>query len=180
MDSALYDLDISDEPAESLPFEVKPEQKNWTFAPHYYPDRFPQTKEKELNRSGHQCSGEDISVKTVKNEEFHISGIILSSEVGKFKSVRDFSGKVNLYSPLNPTGGVECMVKSGEVDANPSGFDALQQEWQFEYTLDLVSTGTDEYSRGRNAIVTAITNGSSGGKGGGSSPFQDPTQPFKP
>ena len=27
----------------------------------------------------------------------------------------------------------------------------------FEYTIDLVSTGADEYSRGRNAIVSAIT-----------------------
>jgi len=155
---ALYDLDIPDDPAAELPFEIAPEKEDWSFTPFYYPDRFPQTKEKELNRSGHQCDGEDISIKTIKNEEFHVSGVILAEEVGTFKKLRDYGDRVNVFSPLNPTGGIKCIVKNGEVDANPEGFDARFRQWRFEYTLDFVSTGYDEYNRSENAIISAITN----------------------
>lgn len=157
----LYDYDIPNNPEESLPFEVQRLSSagsplNPTFAPTYYPDRFPQTKEKELNRNGQQCGGEDVTIKAMKNTEFHVSGIVLASEVPTLKRLQNHYGTVNLYSPLSPTGGVESFITNIELDATPEGYDGVFREWRFAYTMDLVSTGEDEYGRGPNAIVTAI------------------------
>lgn len=157
----LYDYDIPSEPHQSLPFEIERVSRQGrtlrpSFAPEYYPDRFPQTKDKELNRNGQQCGGEDVTIKAVKNTEFHVSGVVLAHEVPVLKQLQDHEGVVNVYSPLSPTGGVESYVKKVEIDATPEGYDGVFREWRFAYTIDLVSTGTDEYERGENAIVSAI------------------------
>ncbi|AGC34294.1 hypothetical protein M193_gp025 [Halorubrum tailed phage 7] len=157
----IYDYEIPNEPHKSLPFEIQrvsPTGENLypTFAPEYYPDRFPQTKDKELNRNGQQCGGEDVTIKAVKNTEFHISGVVLAKEVPVLKRLQDHDGVTNVYSPLSPTGGVESYVKKVEIDATPEGYDGVFRQWRFAYTIDLVSTGKDEYERGTNAIVSAI------------------------
>lgn len=182
MADARYDIEIPANPNQPLPFEILPEPKrgprdepppgvtlperepqefDWSFAPEYYPDRFPQTKEKELDRSGKQCSGEDVSIESIKNREFHVSGVVLASEVSTFNQLLDYDDKVELYSPISPSGGMQCYVKTGEINATPEGFDAVHRMWRFEYSIDLVSTGNDEYDRTQNSIVSAIIGTSS-------------------
>lgn len=167
MGRGTYDFDIPNDPTEQLPFGIEWEVEatrprrghtSYTreFAPRYYPERFPQTKEKDLSRHGQQCGGEDISIKAVKNMEFHISGVVLADEVPDAKRLQDHEGVCDLYSPLSPTGGTECYLTKVEVDATPTGFDAVHRMWTFEYSMDLVSTGKDEYDRGTNGIVSAI------------------------
>lgn len=153
---AEYGVNIPREPHDQLPFEVVVTRKGWSFAPEYYPDRIPQTKDRELNRNGAQCAGESVSIKKVKNREFHVSGVLLASEVPAFNRLVDYDEKVDFITPITPSGGMECMVKRGEVDANPEGWDAMYKQWRFEYSLDFVSTGHDEGGDGRNAIVSAI------------------------
>jgi hypothetical protein len=178
MPNARYDTEIPANPNEPLPFEILPEIKfgpranispdemrlggrakaeyDWAFAPEYYPDRFPQSKEKKLDRSGKQCSGEDVAIESIKNREFHVSGVLLAREVSDFNQMLDYDGVVDLYSPISPSGGMQCYVKNGEISATPEGFDAIHRMWRFEYSIDLVSTGNDEYDRTKNAIVSSI------------------------
>jgi len=178
MPNARYDTEIPANPNEPLPFEILPEIKfgpranispgemrlgerakaeyDWAFAPEYYPDRFPQSKEKKLDRSGKQCSGEDVAIESIKNREFHVSGVLLAREVSDFNQMLDHDGVVDLYSPISPSGGMQCYVKNGEISATPEGFDAIHRMWRFEYSIDLVSTGNDEYDRTKNAIVSSI------------------------
>jgi hypothetical protein len=175
MDDALYDLDVPSNPEDELPFEVEAEEQNWSFTPYYYPNRFPQKRERELNRVGQQSGGEGVTVKKSKNPDLHIAGIVLGDEVGDFKRLRDYNGEVSVYSPLNPTGGIQCIVKGGEVDANPHGYDPVLKQRQFKYTIDLVSTGFDEAGRSDNQIVSAIVGQ---GNKGTATDGDDLTQPF--
>ncbi|WP_372611607.1 hypothetical protein [Halomonas sp.] len=174
-----YNFDIPNNPEEELPFGIEWDAGKgvagvYSFDPQYYPERFPQTKNKELTRNGNQCGGEDISIKAVKNVEFHIAGRALATEIPALKRLQDHTGVVDVYSPISPTGGVEAYLTNVEIDATPNGFDPMFREWQFSYTIDLVSTGRDEYSGDRNTIVSAITgstaeaetNSTSGGGGG--------------
>ena len=178
MPNARYDTEIPANPNEPLPFEILPEIKfgpranispgemrlgerakaeyDWAFAPEYYPDRFPQSKEKKLDRSGKQCSGEDVAIESIKNREFHVSGVLLAREVSDFNQMLDYDDVVDLYSPISPSGGMQCYVKNGEINATPEGFDAIHRMWRFEYSIDLVSTGNDEYDRTKNSIVSSI------------------------
>jgi hypothetical protein len=160
---------IPDDPTARLGFEVKPasthssdesEEANpsqlWQFAPAYYPDRFVQVKPRELDRDGKQCEGEDVSLKTLKNREFHASGIILAFEIPIFHQLMDFSNTVDVISPLTPmSSGMECEIKDAEL-GEKEGWDPIYKQWQFNYTIDLVSTGHDEYDNDENAIVSAI------------------------
>jgi len=178
MPNARYDTEIPANPNEPLPFEILPElnfgprpniapgemrsgqsvnaEYDWAFAPEYYPDRFPQSKEKKLDRSGKQCSGEDVTIESIKNREFHVSGVLLAREVSDFNQMLDYDDVVDLYSPISPSGGMQCYVKNGEINATPEGFDAIHRMWRFEYSIDLVSTGNDEYDRTKNSIVSSI------------------------
>jgi len=147
---------VQSRPNQPLGFEINPQRKPWSFAPEFYPEDFTQMKEKELNRYGDTCSGESVSIKTVKNWEFHATGVLLHGEISHFRSLTELDGKVDVLSPLTPDGGMECIVKSGEL-GNQTGWDPHTGQWLFKFTLDLVSTGRDEYASGQNAIVTAIT-----------------------
>jgi hypothetical protein len=178
MKEALYELDIPDDPTETLPFEVEAEDADFSFAPYYYPDRFPQKKERELNRNGQQSGGEGVTIKKTKNPDFHVAGIVLAEQVGTLKRLLDYNDTVSVYSPLNPTGGIQSIVKGGEVDANPEGYDPLKEQWQFKYTIDIVSTGFDENDRTNNQIVSAIVNDENT-IDNGQLPNSDNTQPFQ-
>lgn len=126
-----------------------------TFVPDYYPDRFTQTKQKELSRDGRQCGGESIVVDTIKNREFHAKGLLLEYEIAAFQALLDHEGEVEILSPISPSGGMECIIKNGEL-GDSQGYDPHAQQWLFEYSMDLVSTGKDEYDRGNNEIVSSL------------------------
>jgi len=149
------DGDFPDDPNTQLGFEVSPHEVPWTFAPEFYPDRFNQKKSKELDRYADGCAGEEVSIKAIKNREFHATGVLLEGEIPVYQKLLDFDGKVDILSPLTPSGGMECIIKDGEL-GEQKGWDPHTRQWMFKWTLDLVSTGRDEYQRGRNAIVTAI------------------------
>jgi hypothetical protein len=146
---------IPDNPNKQLGFEISPDDKDWDFIPEFYPEDFTQMKKKELTRYGGGCSGETVSIKSVKNREFHVEGVLLQGEVNLFQGLLDLEGKVDLLSPITPNGGMECFIKQGEL-GNQTGWDPQTRQWMFKFNLDLVSTGRDEYDSGKNAIVTAI------------------------
>lgn len=125
------------------------------FAPEFYPDKFTQLKKRELDRYGSQCGGESVSLKAIKNREFHVEGVILQNEVTTFQRLLDYEPTVDLLSPLTPSGGMECHLKRGELKEQ-QGWDPHTRQWMFGYSLDLVSTGKDEHATGQNAIVSAI------------------------
>ena len=159
-DELSHDSQIPRDPNKSPPFGIHPREDNWWFFPEYFPDRLPQTKDKKLNRESVQCAGEDVTIETTKNREVHVSGVVLASEIDTFQTLTDYDKPIDLYTPLLPYGGMECIIKNAEIDANPDGFDAYFRQWRFSYTIDLVSTGYDEYDTGDNErdneIVSAI------------------------
>jgi hypothetical protein len=146
---------INSDPNEQLGFEIAPADTTWSFVPEFYPSDFTQMKKKELSRYGGKCGGESVSIKSIKNREFHVTGMLLQGEINIFQGLLDYEGEVDLLSPLTPSGGMECYIKQGEL-GNQQGYDPHTQQWMFEFTLDLVSTGRDEHDTGTNDIVTAI------------------------
>ena len=147
---------LSDGPNTQLGFEIDPHDAVWSFAPEFYPDRFNQKKSKDLSRHPDGCYGEDVSIKAIKNREFHATGVLLEGEIRVFQNLLELDGKVDILSPLTPGGGMECYIKEGEL-GEQKGWDPHIRQWMFKWTLDLVSTGRDEHGETRNAIVTAIT-----------------------
>lgn len=126
------------------------------FNPVYYPDRYSDTMEKEVDRDGRQCGGEDVSIDKTKNPEFHATGIVLDGNVNDFRKVRKHKGPVNLITPLTDNeGGMEVIVKKGEI-GELVGWDGLYKQWQFSYTLDMVATGSDTDESNENQIVSEI------------------------
>lgn len=125
-----------------------------SFEPVYYPDRYSDTLEKELTRDARQCGGEDVSIDEVKNPEFHATGIVLDGNMQDFRDVRSKNEAVDLITPLTDNeGGMEVMVKKGKI-GEIVGWDGLYKQWQFQYTLDMVATGTDTSDEGTRQIIT--------------------------
>jgi len=116
------------------------------FLPVYYPERFTITTEKELQRVSSGCEGEKISVDKLKNSELHITGKVHTSDLSALDDISHSTQPVDVITPVIEGGGMECYITScerGDVisyDAYPTA-----EEWMFEYTIDLVSIGTDEY-----------------------------------
>jgi hypothetical protein len=150
---------INSDPNKSLGFEIEPTFANWSFVPEFYPEDFTQMKKRELNRYGGGCRGESVSIESAKNREFHVGGVLLEGEINIFHALQDYDDVVDILSPLTPSGGMECYIKQSEL-GNQSGWDPHNRQWMFEYSIDLVSTGTDERSRDENDIITAIGVGS--------------------
>lgn len=147
----------SHNPNKELGFEISPQDIRWTFIPEFYPEDFTQSKDKKLDEYGGNCGAQSVTIKSIKNREFHAKGVILRGEISNFNSLMDFDGKVDLISPLTPSGGMECFIKRAEL-GNQSGWDPLRKQRMFQYTLDLVSTGTDERESTQNDIVTDLVN----------------------
>lgn len=142
-------------PNEQLGFEITPPKRGWNFTPDFYPGDFTQMKKKELSRYGGNCGGESVSIKSIKNREFHVTGEVVRYEISTLQKLMDYSGVVDLISPLTPIGGMECYVKKVEIGSE-EGWDPHKRQRTFTFTIDLVSTGRDEYNNGRNSVVTAI------------------------
>lgn len=145
-------------PNDQLIFSVLPKDDNdnpvgQEFSPEFYPDRFNKVMEKELNRDGQQCRGEDVSVKEFKNPDIHATGVCFARQVTVIEGLHEHEGKVDIYTPISPNGGLEAFVKKVEI-GEINGWNPVENEWMFNYTLDFVSTGFDEYSvNSGNGIV---------------------------
>jgi hypothetical protein len=146
---------LPDNPNEQPAFEVNPRDAYWTFAPVYYPERLTQAKPRELNRSGSQCGGENVRTDKIKNREFHITGKLLDGELNTFHELMEYEGVFDVITPTTPDGGMECKLKKPEL-GEQTGWDPKFRQWKFNYTLDFVSTGRDEYDDDENQILNAI------------------------
>lgn len=146
---------INSDPNKPLGFEINPPQVDWSFVPEFYPEDFTQMKKSELNRYGGNCNGESVSIESKKNREFHVKGKLLEGEINIFHGIMDYGDVVDILSPLTPSGGMECHIKQAEL-GNQAGWDPHNRQRKFEYTLDLVSTGRDEYDVGQNQIISAM------------------------
>lgn len=126
------------------------------FNPVYYPDRYTDTIEKEVKRDARQCGGEDVTIDETKNPEFHATGIVLDGNVSDFRAVRSHNGPVNLITPLTDNdGGMEVVITKARI-GEIVGWDGLYNQWQFNYTLDMVSTGVDTGSSDTNQVVSDV------------------------
>jgi hypothetical protein len=113
-----------------------------TFEPFYAPKRISISKERELNRQGNFCGGEDVTDMGSKNRAIHISGRFLESELTRFEVLLDHPDPLDLSVPGWSDGG-QVMISEGEYEG-PLGVDPRKGEHFFKYSLDLVSTGRDE------------------------------------
>lgn len=141
-----------------IPFslEIGNSDKSVDFNPVYYPDRFADTMEKDVDRDGRQCGGEDVSIDKTKNPEFHATGIVLDGNVSDFRKIRRHKGPINLITPLTDNeGGMEVIVTKGEI-GELVGWDGLYKQWQFSYTLDMVATGSDTDESEESQIVNEV------------------------
>jgi hypothetical protein len=141
-----------------IPFSVsyRDESGEVEFNPVYYPDRYRDTMQKEVDRDSRQCGGEDVSIDTSKNPEFHATGIVLDGNVSDFRNIRNHMGPVDLITPLTDSpGGMEVIVTKGQI-GEIVGWDGLYKQWQFNYTLDMVATGSDTDDGGDDQIVSEV------------------------
>lgn len=126
------------------------------FNPVYYPDRYNDTMEKEVERTARQCGGEDVSIDKTKNPEFHATGIVLDGNVSDFRKIRKYKGPVNLVTPLTDNaGGMEVVITNAKI-GEIAGWDGLYKQWQFKYTLDMVATGSDTDDSGESQVVSEV------------------------
>ena len=128
----------------------------YEFNPVYYPDRYSDTVQKETERDARQCGGEDVTIDKSKNPEFHATGIVLDGNISDFRKVRNYNGPVNLITPLTDNeGGMEVIITKAKI-GELVGWDGLYQQWQFNYTLDMVATGSDTEQSGESQVVTEV------------------------
>ncbi|UBF21511.1 hypothetical protein HRTV-24_gp25 [Halorubrum virus HRTV-24] len=126
------------------------------FNPLFFPDRFNQSFDKELRREGQQCQGEDVSIKNLKNSEFHATGVILEENLRVVQKLAEHEGVVDMITPISPNGGMECYIKGGDV-GELEGWNPVYRQWMFTYTFDFVSTGLDEFGNDtENDLVSSI------------------------
>ncbi|UBF19097.1 hypothetical protein HRTV-14_gp24 [Halorubrum phage HRTV-14] len=129
------------------------------FNPLFFPDRFNQKFDKELRREGQQCRGEDVSIKNLKNSEFHATGVVLEENLRVVQKLAEHDGVVDMITPISPNGGMECYIKGGDV-GEVEGWNPVARQWMFTYTLDFVSTGLDEFGNDtENDLVSSILDG---------------------
>lgn len=143
---------------EEIPFLITGDTD---FGPFYPPDRIKVSKERNLNRNQSMCSGEDVTDNGSKNREIHVSGVIRKSEVSAFNSLLDEEEPLDLI-----TAGFsgEIHVRQGDFEG-PVRWDPEHNEWLYEYSVDLLSTGREEDDN--NGIIDDGSSGGGGGGGGG-------------
>jgi len=143
-----YDISdrLPDSPAETIPFGVY--APNVTFVPAYYPSRMSITTEKEFEKISSGCEGQEIDIKTLKNSTLHISGKVHAKDMGNINRLSQVTEPVDVLTPILEGGGMEFHLESAE-RGQLIGYDAFPafEDWMFEYTLDLLSTGKDEYEQ---------------------------------
>jgi len=110
-----------------------------SFGPHYVPTRISVTKERELDRQGNFCGGEDVTDLGSKNRDIHVSGIVLEVELETFETLLDNEGTFDL---ITSGWSGEVRVAGGEYEG-PVGFDGSTRQHLFKYSIDLVSTGPE-------------------------------------
>jgi hypothetical protein len=117
-----------------------------SFRPIYYPSNFSIVTDKELIRNGAKCEGERISIDKLKNSEIHVNGLVHQQDLDSLDKLAHTTKPVTLISPIVPSGGMEVIVKKAE-RGDYKSWDAYVRQRMFEYTIDMVSTGADEWGK---------------------------------
>lgn len=112
------------------------------FRPEYIPNRIKLSKERKLSRNSGFCGLEDVHESHGKNREVHLSGYILRSELESFSKVLDWNKEAELVTPGLPEGLI-VRVNQGDREG-PVAYDPQYNEYQWRYSLDLLSTGDSE------------------------------------
>lgn len=113
-----------------------------TFRPEYIPQRIKLSKERNLSRKANFCGLEDVFEIHGKNREIHLSGYILRSELSDFSDVLNWNKEATLVTPGLPDG-LRIRISKGDREG-PVSWDPQHQEYQWKYSLDVVSTGESE------------------------------------
>lgn len=113
------------------------------FAPRYVPNRFSLSKERNLDRSENFCGGEDVEDLGSKNRDIHFSGMIRQRELPAFHDLLDTNVPVEMIYP--GWSGSNVRVVDGELDG-PRSRDPETNEYLYQYSVNVVSTGEDESS----------------------------------
>jgi len=132
-----------DKPTSTIEFGIYSDEVD-DFLPRYYPERFNVTTGKKLERTAAECAGQRVSIEELKNSELHVKGKVLAQNLNQLDEIAHTTEPVEVISPVFVTGGIEAYVKSserGEIDK----YDNFAGDWLIKYTIDLVSTGRDEY-----------------------------------
>lgn len=131
----------------ALPFIIQGETSTGSetleFNPTYIPQRIQVSKERELVRHANFCGLEDVFEIHGKNREIHLAGIMLESELSDWADVVNWNNEANVITPGLKDNGMIVRVVEGEREG-PVSFDPHENEYQWEYSLDLVSTGESE------------------------------------
>lgn len=140
-----------------------------TFRPVYYPERVVVGKKRDIVREKGICRNEYVKDVGTENREIHVVGTVtpfVDSELSGKKDGED--GEVNYRNNLQSfhdmvdfgqRGILLTMQWAGEVlveDSDlegPTGIDPKTGHFQYEYTLDFVSTGKDEMSNSTTGII---------------------------
>jgi hypothetical protein len=138
---------------DGIPFAV--EGENYAFVPKYYPERFTQTRDNELKREGAKCAGEEVYTKKKKNKDLHATGIVLADNLDPLRNLIDETDPIDIISPIVDDGGAEVVLKSGKI-GEIVGWDGADEQWQFKYTLDFVTSGADNNTQQISSVVSGF------------------------
>jgi len=135
---------------EKLGFSIAEVNNGKKFEPYLYPSEFRVTRDKEMERVASNCDGERVTIKELKNATIHVNGICSIGRHRKVDAMSQQTTKVDVISPTIKGGGMEAFIKKVEfgnmeqyMGNGPTDF--LSGKYIGEYTIDLVSTGKDEY-----------------------------------
>lgn len=143
--------DLPNSPTEAAEFAIYGEEARFT--PVYYPKEFRVTTEKEFKKVDAGPEGQKISIDVLKNSTLHVTGRVHSSDLYDLNDLAHTSRPVDVITPVIVEGGMEAYVQKAE-RGNIVGYDNFPtaQDWLVEYTIDLVSTGKDEYAAEQSSL----------------------------
>jgi hypothetical protein len=139
-----------------LEFSLSEKNSDFAFEPYFYPERIEVVRDKELERVGADCDGERVNIKNLKNAEIHITGIATRSKHMVIDAMSQSTKKFDLITNVMKGGGMEVYIKKvkfGDMEqyVRSENVSGLNNNHVGSYTIDLVSTGLDEYSNGGNS-----------------------------
>lgn len=115
------------------------------FAPSIYPEVVV-SKERNKARTDGLCEGEDVEDTGSKNREFTVTGVIFRSELSAYDEILDDGEEFEMLSD-EWVGEIEIL----DGKYRPYALD------KYSFTLNLVSTGKDEYGSRDNGIISSTT-----------------------
>jgi len=132
------------------------------FRPVYYPDRVVVGKERDVVREKGICRNEYVRDVGTHNREIHVVGKVsayVDPEIDNHNYVNNLQSYHDMVD-FGQRGDLITMQWSGEVivlDSDlegPTGVDPDTGHFQYEYTLDFISTGRDEMGVSTTGIIT--------------------------